>query len=56
VPGILTFDDHRRLLDMKDIDAVIVASPLAHSHAAFSRHASRRQRPVFREDHDVVNP
>jgi len=31
-PGIQTFDDHRRLLDMKDIDAVIVASPL-HTHA-----------------------
>src|ERR1700737_4053862 len=30
-PGIQTFDDHRRLLDMKDIDAVIVASPL-HIH------------------------
>jgi len=34
VPGIQTFDDHRRLLDMKDVDAVIVASPL-HTH---SRH------------------
>jgi predicted dehydrogenase len=33
-PGIQTFDDHRRLLDMKDIDGVIVASPL-HIH---SRH------------------
>jgi predicted dehydrogenase len=32
VPGIQTFDDHRRLLDMKDIDGVIVASPL-HTHA-----------------------
>ncbi len=32
VPSIQTFDDHRRLLDMKDIDAVIVASPL-HTHA-----------------------
>jgi predicted dehydrogenase len=32
VPNIQTFDDHRRLLDMKDIDAVIVASPL-HIHA-----------------------
>src|ERR1700728_4855432 len=32
VPGIQTVDDHRRLLDMKDIDAVIVASPL-HIHA-----------------------
>jgi predicted dehydrogenase len=31
VSGIQTFDDHRRLLDMKDIDAVIVASPL-HCH------------------------
>lgn len=31
-PGIQTFDDHRRLLDMKEIDAVIVASPL-HCHA-----------------------
>ena len=31
VPGIQTFDDHRRLLDTKDIDAVIVASPL-HIH------------------------
>ncbi|HUO13524.1 MAG TPA: Gfo/Idh/MocA family oxidoreductase [Verrucomicrobiae bacterium] len=32
VPGIQTLDDHRRVLDMKDIDAVIVASPL-HCHA-----------------------
>src|SRR5215467_8311017 len=32
VPDIQTFDDHRRLLDMKDIDGVIVASPL-HTHA-----------------------
>jgi len=32
VSGIQTFDDHRRLLDRKDIDAVIVASPL-HCHA-----------------------
>jgi predicted dehydrogenase len=32
VPGISTFDDHRRLLDLKDVDAVIVASPL-HTHA-----------------------
>jgi predicted dehydrogenase len=31
-PGIQTLDDHRRLLDMKDIDSVIVASPL-HIHA-----------------------
>ena len=31
-PGIQTYDDHRRLLEQKDIDAVIVASPL-HIHA-----------------------
>ena len=31
-PGIQTFDDHRSLLDMKDLDGVIVASPL-HLHA-----------------------
>jgi len=30
--GIQTVNDHRRLLDMRDIDAVIVASPL-HIHA-----------------------
>jgi predicted dehydrogenase len=30
-PAIQTFDDHRRLLDMKDLDAIIVASPL-HIH------------------------
>jgi predicted dehydrogenase len=30
--GIQTFDDHRRLLELKDLDAVIVASPL-HLHA-----------------------
>src|SRR6478672_615465 len=31
-PDIQTLDDHRRLLEMKDIDGVIVASPL-HIHA-----------------------
>ena len=28
VPGVETFDDHRRLLDRKDIDGVIVATPV----------------------------
>src|SRR5215471_14264319 len=32
VPNIQTLDDYRRLLDMKDMDGVIVASPL-HIHA-----------------------
>jgi len=31
-PGVKTFTDHRRMLDLKDVDAVIVASPL-HCHA-----------------------
>jgi len=32
IPQVQAFEDHRRLLDMKDLDAVIVASPL-HLHA-----------------------
>ena len=32
IPQVQTFEDHRRLLDRKDLDAVIVASPL-HVHA-----------------------
>jgi predicted dehydrogenase len=32
VPHVESFDDHRRLLDRHDIDAVIVATPL-HTHA-----------------------
>lgn len=31
-PNIQTFNDHRRLLDLKDVDAVIIATPL-HCHA-----------------------
>jgi predicted dehydrogenase len=31
-PGIQTFTDHRKMLGLKDLDAVIVATPL-HSHA-----------------------
>ncbi len=32
VPGIKGFDDHRKMLEMKDLDAVLVATPL-HCHA-----------------------
>jgi predicted dehydrogenase len=32
VPGIQTFGDHRRMLEMKELDGVIVATPL-HMHA-----------------------
>jgi predicted dehydrogenase len=32
IPGVQTFADYRRVLDMKDIDGVMVASPL-HIHA-----------------------
>jgi predicted dehydrogenase len=32
VPGVKAFVDHRQLLDLKDVDAVLVASPL-HCHA-----------------------
>ncbi|HEX4600451.1 MAG TPA: Gfo/Idh/MocA family oxidoreductase [Gemmatimonadales bacterium] len=32
VPGVRAFTDHHKLLDLKDVDAVLVASPL-HCHA-----------------------
>jgi len=43
--GIKTFTDHRRLLDLKDLDAVIVASPFT-ATVATSSHNSGRQRPL----------
>jgi len=55
-PHIRTFDDHRRLLELKEVDAVIVASPL-HTHARhFVDTLAGRQGLVRREDDDVVHP
>ena len=42
VPGIQTVDDHRRL-------------SAAHSRAAFPGYVGRGQRPLFREDDDLVD-
>src|SRR6267143_633905 len=47
-PGIQTLDDHRRLLDMKDIDAVIVASPL-HIHARHFRDTLAAGKDLYSE-------
>src|SRR6478672_10564323 len=48
VPGIQTFDDYRRLLDMKDIDGVIVASPL-HIHARHFQDALAAGKDLYAE-------
>ena len=47
-PGIQTLDDHRQLLDMKDIDAVIVASPL-HIHARHFRDTLAAGKDLYSE-------
>jgi len=47
-PGIQTVDDHRRLLDMKDIDGVIVASPL-HIHARHFQDALAAGKDLYSE-------
>jgi predicted dehydrogenase len=47
-PGIQTLDDHRRLLDMKDIDGVIVASPL-HIHARHFQDALSAGKDLYSE-------
>src|SRR5205085_8889228 len=48
VPNIQTYDDHRRLLDQKDIDAVIVASPL-HIHARHFQDALAAGKDLYSE-------
>jgi predicted dehydrogenase len=47
-PDIQTFDDHRRLLEMKDIDGVIVASPL-HIHARHFHDALAAGKDLYSE-------
>ena len=54
-PGIQTLDDYRRLLAMKDIDGVIVATPRLSSLRAFPGRTCGRERPVLRKDHDLVH-
>lgn len=46
--GIQTFDDYRRLLDMKDLDAIIVASPL-HIHARHFRDTLAAGKDLYSE-------
>ena len=48
-----TYDDPRRLLDRKDVDAVIIGLPLAFAREVFSRFAGRGQRRLLREDDDM---
>ena len=47
-PGIQTVDDHRRLLDMKDIDGIIVASPV-HIHARHFQDALAAGKDLYSE-------
>lgn len=48
VPNIQTSDDHRRLLDQKDIDGVIVASPL-HIHTRHFLDAIAAGKDIYSE-------
>ena len=47
-PGAKTYNDFRRLLDRKDIDAVVVATP-DHTHAVATVAALRSGRHVYCE-------
>jgi predicted dehydrogenase len=48
VPGIQAVDDYRRLLDMKELDGVIVASPL-HIHARHFQDALAASKHLYSE-------
>lgn len=47
-PAAKTFNDFRRLMDMKEIDAVVVSTP-DHTHAVASAAALKSGRPVYCE-------
>lgn len=47
-PNVKAFYDYRRLLDMKDIDAVLIATPL-HEHAYITADALKAGKHVFCE-------
>jgi len=48
VPAVATYDDPRRLLDRKDIDAVIIATPL-HLHAIYFLSSLAAEKDVYCE-------
>jgi predicted dehydrogenase len=48
VPGIQAFNDHRALLDRKEVDAVLVASPL-HCHARHFLDALAARKDLYAE-------
>lgn len=48
IPGVRTVDDHRRVLDAPDVDAVLVLTP-DHTHADLACEALGAGRPVFVE-------
>src|SRR3977135_717590 len=47
-PGAKTYNDFRRLLDQKDLDAIVVGTP-DHTHAVAAVAALRSGRPLYCE-------
>jgi predicted dehydrogenase len=55
VPGIKTYQDHRRLLDEKAVDAVLIATP-QHLHAIHFIAAVQAGKDVYQEKTMAFNP